>query len=83
MFRSDLDEAGDALGRVERPVHPFRKRGDLPGAYTNRVEGKDDFGKFQRGPLPIERDLRMEIAFSDTRNFEILQGPARVRRSQM
>ena len=83
MFRSDLDEAGDALGRVERPVDPFRKRGDLPGAYTDRVEGKDDFGKFQRGPLPIERDLRMEIAFSDTRNFEILQGPARVRRSQM
>ena len=51
----DLDRAGDVLGRPEA-VNPLQKRGDLQGAYIDRVEVKDGFGKLERGPLSNKKE---------------------------
>ena len=57
FLRGNLDQARDALGRGKGSVNPLRELGDFPGAHADPIEGKDGFGKFQRGPLPGGEDL--------------------------
>jgi len=47
FFRGDLDQAGDALGRVEVAISPFQERGDLLGTYTNGVKSEGGLRKSQ------------------------------------
>jgi len=83
LFLGDLDEAGDALGRVERSVNPFQESGDFPGAYADSIESKDGQGSLQRSSLSVGEDLGMEIPFPHARDLEVRQGPAKVRRSRL